>query len=169
MNQWTEALRHGRRVTIRPIRVDDGFAVRPNSDDVRQFICSLDLQRVLLPTILTCMLPAAALGAEADGAKLYQNHCSACHGMRAEGDGPIAMLMTVTVPNLRELAKHNDGVFPTDRVAAYIDGRGPAQAHGGRQMPVWGDVFSAATKGDEPVVAANVKVLVQFIEELQQR
>lgn len=125
--------------------------------------------RVLLPTILTCMLPAAALGAEADGAKLYQNHCSACHGMRAEGDGPIAMLMTVTVPNLRELAKHNDGVFPTDRVAAYIDGRGPAQAHGGRQMPVWGDVFSAATKGDEPVVAANVKVLVQFIEELQQR
>jgi hypothetical protein len=36
-------------------------------------------------------------------------------------------------------------------------------------MPVWGDVFSAATKGDEPVVAANVKVLVQFIEELQQR
>jgi hypothetical protein len=44
MNQWTETLRHGRRVTIRPIRVDDGFAVRPNSDDVRQFICSLDLQ-----------------------------------------------------------------------------------------------------------------------------
>ena len=130
---------------------------------------SATLSRVLLSTILTCMLPAAALGAEADGAKLYQNHCSACHGMRAEGDGPIAMLMTVTVPNLRELAKHNDGVFPTDRVTAYVDGRGPAQAHGGRQMPVWGDVFSAATKADEPVVAANVKVLVQFIEELQQR
>jgi hypothetical protein len=36
-------------------------------------------------------------------------------------------------------------------------------------MPVWGDVFSAATKADEPVVAANVKVLVLFIEELQQR
>jgi mono/diheme cytochrome c family protein len=126
--------------------------------------------RVLLPTILVCLLlSAAALGAEADGAKLYQNHCSACHGMRGEGDGPIAMLMTVTVPNLRELAKHNDGVFPTDRVTAYVDGRGPAQAHGGRQMPVWGDVFSAATKADEPVVAANVKVLVQFIEELQQR
>ena len=125
--------------------------------------------RVLLPTILTFMLPVAALGAEADGAKLYQNHCSACHGVRGEGDGPIAMLMTVTVPNLRELAKHNGGVFPTDRVTAYVDGRGPAQAHGGRQMPVWGDVFSAATKADEPVVAANVKVLVQFIEELQQR
>ena len=125
--------------------------------------------RVLLPTILTFMLPGAALGAEADGAKLYQNHCSACHGMRGEGDGPIAMLMTVTVPNLRELAKHNNGVFPTDRVTAYVDGRGPAQAHGGRQMPVWGDVFSAATKADEPVVAANVKVLVQFIAELQQR
>jgi hypothetical protein len=70
---------------------------------------------------------------------------------------------------LRELAKHNHGVFPTDRVTAYVDGRDPAQAHGGRQMPVWGDVFSAATKADEPVVAANVKVLVLFIEELQQR
>lgn len=125
--------------------------------------------RVLLPMILTCLLPAAALAGEADGAKLYQNHCTACHGLRGEGDGPIAMLMSVTVPNLRELAKRNGGSFPTDRVAAYVDGRGEVQAHGGRQMPVWGDVFSAATKGDEPVVAANVKVLVLFIEELQQR
>lgn len=125
--------------------------------------------KALLPTILACLLPAAALAAEADGAKLYQNHCSACHGARAEGDGPIAMLMNVSVPSLRELAKRNGGVFPASKVAAYVDGRGATQAHGGRQMPVWGEVFSAATNGDEPVVAARVKVLVAFIEELQQR
>jgi len=126
--------------------------------------------KTVLVTTLACLLPAAAaLAAEADGAKLYVNHCSACHGMHGEGDGPVAMLLNVTVPNLRALAKNNGGVFPADAVAAYIDGRDPAQAHGGRQMPVWGDVFSAALQGDEPVVAARVKLLVQFIEELQQR
>jgi mono/diheme cytochrome c family protein len=124
----------------------------------------------LLLTMLACTLPTAlSHAAEADGARLYANHCSACHGARGEGDGPIAMLMNVTVPNLRVLQRGKGGVFPADEVAAYVDGRLPMTAHGARQMPVWGEVFSVATQGDEPVVAARVKVLVAFIAELQQK
>ncbi|HET7132745.1 MAG TPA: c-type cytochrome [Gammaproteobacteria bacterium] len=97
------------------------------------------------------------------------NHCAACHGARGEGDGPIAMLLTVTVPNLRELKKRNGGTFPTEAVQAYVDGRNAVTAHGNRTMPVWGDVFKAATAGDEPLVATRIAVLVAFIEELQYR
>ena len=119
---------------------------------------------------LTLALGAAvACAAEADGSSLYANHCAACHGQRGEGDGPVAALMKVTVPNLRELQKRAGGRFPADAVRAYIDGRSLEPAHGNREMPVWGDVFRAATAGDEPVIAARVAVLVAFIAELQNR
>ncbi|HET8696395.1 MAG TPA: cytochrome c [Gammaproteobacteria bacterium] len=118
---------------------------------------------------LGCSGIAGARAAEADGAPLYMNHCAACHGARGEGDGPIAPLLTVTVPNLRGLSKRNGGTFPTDAVKAYIDGRNVRPAHGNRAMPVWGDVFRAATVGDEPLVATRIAVLVAFIEELQYR
>ena len=111
----------------------------------------------------------AAHAAEADGAHLYANHCAACHGARGEGDGPVAALLTVTVPSLRELAKRNGGKFPADTVKSYVDGRNPRPVHGDRTMPVWGEVFSAATAGDEPVVAARIALLAAFIEELQRR
>ena len=124
--------------------------------------------KLLISVVLSCAAPfAASVAAEADGSRLYTNHCSACHGTRGEGDGPIAPLLTVNVPNLRELQRKNDGVFPAPTVLAHIDGRNAMSAHGGRQMPVWGDVFMAATREDEPVVAARIAVLVSFIAELQ--
>ena len=118
---------------------------------------------------LGCSGITGAHAAEADGAPLYMNHCAACHGARGEGDGPIAPLLTVTVPNLRELSKRNGGTFPAEAVKAYIDGRNPRPAHGNSAMPVWGDVFSAATANDEPLVGTRIAVLVAFIEELQYR
>jgi hypothetical protein len=84
-----------------------------------------------------------------------------------EGDGPVAASMAIGVPSLRTLALRNGGVFPEDAVAAYIDGREPRAAHGLRQMPVWGDVFIVAERGEEDVVAARIKILVWFIAELQ--
>jgi mono/diheme cytochrome c family protein len=124
---------------------------------------------VLLITAALALVATTAHGAEADGAGLYVNHCAACHGARGEGDGPIAMLLTVTVPNLRELKRRNGGTFPAETVKAYIDGRNAVTAHGNRTMPVWGDVFNAATAGDEPLVGTRIAVLVAFIEELQYR
>jgi mono/diheme cytochrome c family protein len=75
------------------------------------------------------------------GAETFATHCASCHGPRAEGDGPVAATMNVTVPNLRTLSQRNHGQFPTDAVASYIDGRSLPIAHGTRSMPVWGGVF----------------------------
>jgi mono/diheme cytochrome c family protein len=109
------------------------------------------------------------MAAEPDGGKLFINHCASCHGPMGEGDGPVASALAVGVPSLRTLARRNGGEFPADAVAAYVDGRSPRAAHGDRQMPVWGEVFAVAERGEEDVVAARIKVLVWFIAELQYR
>jgi mono/diheme cytochrome c family protein len=75
------------------------------------------------------------------GAETFATHCASCHGPRAEGDGPVAATLSVSVPNLRTLSQRNKGQFPTDAVASYIDGRNLPTAHGTRNMPVWGPVF----------------------------
>ena len=74
-------------------------------------------------------------------AALFATHCASCHGDDGEGGGPVAAVMTITVPNLRTLSMRNGGVFPADAVAAYIDGREQRAAHGSRTMPIWGDVL----------------------------
>jgi mono/diheme cytochrome c family protein len=103
------------------------------------------------------------------GAQLYANHCGACHGEDGEGGGPVAAVMTITVPNLRTLSRRNDGVFPADAIAAYIDGRETPAAHGDRQMPVWGDVFAAGERGGEDIVRRRIAAIVEFIAQLQYR
>jgi mono/diheme cytochrome c family protein len=124
--------------------------------------------RTLL-ALVAILASFAAAAAEPDGGKLFLDHCAACHGPMGEGDGPVATSMAIAVPSLRTLAMRNGGVLDEDAVAAYIDGREPRAAHGQRQMPVWGDTFLVAERGEEDVVAARIKILVWFIAELQYR
>ena len=115
--------------------------------------------------------PSAVIRAADDtGAVLYMNHCAACHGADGEGGGPVAVAMSVTIPNLRGLSERNGGVFPADAVAAYVDGRELKPAHGNRQMPVWGDVFRGPEQGTaERTVRRRVSALVEFLATLQYR
>lgn len=125
--------------------------------------------RTGLLAVVVLLACAAVEAAEPDGAKLFLNHCAACHGALGEGDGPAAASMAAGVPNLRTLAMRNGGELAEDAVAAYIDGRAARASHGDRRMPVWGDVFTATERGEQDVVAARIKVLVWFIAELQYR
>jgi mono/diheme cytochrome c family protein len=104
------------------------------------------------------------------GERTFQTHCASCHGPLAEGDGPIAATLTVPVPNLRTLSRRNGGTFPTDAVASYIDGRSYPAAHGTREMPVWGPVFSVT---QQLVIGAEspeqrIAGVMTFLRELQQ-
>jgi len=113
---------------------------------------------------------SAASAAEPDGAALFATHCASCHGVNAEGDGRVAPLMNIAVPNLRTLTQRSGGTFPTEAVAAYIDGRTPAAPHGSRTMPVWGDfLLIPGEKGGEELVRARIAALVEFIRQLQYR
>jgi mono/diheme cytochrome c family protein len=113
----------------------------------------------------------SAHGSDVDlGARLYFNHCAACHGQDGEGGGPVAATMHIAMPNLRSLAMRNDGVFPADAVTTYIDGRETRAAHGERQMPIWGDVFRGAEQATaKRTVLRRIDALVDFISTLQYR
>lgn len=125
------------------------------------------MQRILgslAATALTIGLSARAADL-AEGIDLYRNHCAACHGGFGEGDGPAAVAMRMAVPNLRTLAERNGGVFPTDAVTAYIDGRELKAAHGDREMPIWGDVFRSP---DQRKARERIDSLVEFLKKMQQ-
>jgi mono/diheme cytochrome c family protein len=102
------------------------------------------------------------------GAGDYQVYCASCHGVSAKGDGSIAKSLKVRPPDLTQLSKLNDGVFPQDRVSRTVDGRRPGSAHTNSDMPVWGDVFakSSESAGAENV-AARIETLVTYLRTLQ--
>jgi mono/diheme cytochrome c family protein len=117
---------------------------------------------------MTFASAAPAFAADDTGARLYFNHCAACHGEGGEGTGPVAASMRVTMPNLRTLAQRNGGVFPEDAITAYVDGRNTRAAHGDRQMPIWGDVFRGAEQGTaQRTVRRRIAAVVDFVRTLQ--
>jgi mono/diheme cytochrome c family protein len=119
--------------------------MKTNTRTLRYAICSLAV-----------VLSAAAGAADDTGARLYFNHCAACHGSEGEGGGPVAAAMSVAVPNLRTLSQRNDGVFPADA------------AHGDRLMPVWGDVFRGPEQGTaKRTVRRRIDALVAYLAMLQ--
>jgi mono/diheme cytochrome c family protein len=130
------------------------------------------IRATLAATATAALLLAPQAHAADDdlGARLYFNHCAACHGQYGEGDGPVAATLRVTMPNLRSLAMRNDGVFPADAVTAYVDGRETASAHGDRQMPIWGDVFRGAEQATaERTVRRRIAAVVELIASIQYR
>lgn len=134
--------------------------------------------RILLPAACLALLAVACgppdSGESLDipsGASLYARHCSACHGQFGDGDGPVAVAMSVDVPSLRSLSRRENGTFPRASVIAYVDGRDMPAAHGDRYMPVWGEVFrwgeSAEDGASEAEIRARIEALTDFIERMQ--
>lgn len=120
------------------------------------------------PVLLVSMALLAATGSHADeaedmsGAELYKTFCSSCHGARARGNGPVARTLKAKVPDLTRIAARNGGRFPAMQVRETIDGSKLRDAHGTRDMPVWGWQFYAF-EGEDPVRRARA---AEFIDRL---
>jgi mono/diheme cytochrome c family protein len=97
-----------------------------------------------------------------EGARLYKVSCSGCHGADAHGNGPIAPILKVPVPDLTLIAARRGGAFPEDEIYQIIDGQADLSAHGPRHMPVWGYEFF----GDEPDDEAAHRAATEKIERL---
>ncbi|MEX0600416.1 MAG: cytochrome c, partial [Rhodothermales bacterium] len=104
------------------------------------------------------------------GEQSFMAYCASCHGSDGTGTGPVAEVMTTVPADLTQLRARYGGTFPADSVYAYIDGRQDVQAHGTREMPVWGNVWSEAD--GEPVdreeVDLRIRELVEYIRTLQE-
>lgn len=103
------------------------------------------------------------------GSEMFATHCVSCHGPTGEGDGPVAAVLSVSVPSLRTLSQRSGGEFPAAAVASYVDGRDLPVAHGDRFMPIWGDVFNATAELVPNAERAELRVqaIVEYLRELQ--
>src|SRR5215471_17509700 len=77
-----------------------------------------------------------------DGQALFREYCAACHGETGKGNGPMARVLKVQPADLTHIAMRNSGRFPFQRVEKIISGESEVVAHGTREMPLWGPIFS---------------------------
>jgi mono/diheme cytochrome c family protein len=113
---------------------------------------------ITVGAIATIAQAQGGSAAQGLGKNEYQTHCAVCHGLSGKGDGIFAdqLKSGTVVPNLTELSKKNNGVFPFKRVYETIDS-GKVSAHGTREMPIWGERY----------VRARILALTNYINRLQ--
>lgn len=108
---------------------------------------------------------------ELSGAEMYESLCASCHGVTGKGDGPVAPLIKMGVPDLTRIAARAGGEFTTEDVHRVIDGRLERPAHGPRDMPVWGWQFYRSANPDDAEerarVDAIIKRLVDYLRSIQ--
>lgn len=109
-----------------------------------------------------------------EGQELYLDYCATCHGLDADGRGPMGPALVLQPTNLTRLQAENGGVFPLFRVVQRIDGRDPLVSHGS-PMPVFGDFFEEGRdialrthSGQNVMTSAPVADLVAWLESIQQ-
>jgi mono/diheme cytochrome c family protein len=101
------------------------------------------------------------------GKEMFHNYCAVCHGTDGKGNGPAASALKSAPPDLTVLAKKEGGKYPSAHVAAVIRGQADLNAHGSKDMPVWGPLFSSISQGHESQVQQRVANLVDYIGTLQ--
>ena len=104
------------------------------------------------------------------GERLYKESCAACHGVDARGNGPVAPILKVPVPDLTLIASRRGGSFPPDEIYRIVDGQAALGAHGPRNMPVWGYEFFGENPDDEAAhgeATRKVESLVEFLRSIQ--
>ena len=105
----------------------------------------------------------------ASGKASYEAYCESCHGVDGKGTGQLVNDLKTIPADLTGLSARNAGVFPVDRVYQAIDGRKDVEAHGTREMPVWGNIwgYDEDMPVDEEVVEQKINELVEYIRSIQ--
>jgi mono/diheme cytochrome c family protein len=104
-------------------------------------IQKIRLAALIVSANIVASFAAAGEAPELSGVELYSTFCAGCHGQSAHGDGPMAPLLKINVPDLTLIAARRGGVFSPKEMQRIIDGRFAIAAHGSRAMPVWGKEF----------------------------
>jgi mono/diheme cytochrome c family protein len=129
---------------------------------------------LLIPVAVTQQAPTVKKSATEksepiSGKQLYASYCALCHGADAKGGGSFSPQLKVWPPDLTQLAKKNNGVFPSMRVSEVIDGEFDKPAHGSKDMPVWGPVFRSMAHGRQDSAQVRINHLVKYMQSLQQK
>jgi mono/diheme cytochrome c family protein len=128
------------------------------------------LKRRILPLVgllLITVTGSDAADEVAQGRAIYLQYCASCHGLAADGDGPIARTLSTPPANLRRLSERYGTPLPADQIARFIDGRADVKAHGPRDMPVWGKRFYPEAQGSERQIKVLIAKLVAYLQSIQ--
>lgn len=101
---------------------------------------------------------------DVSGSATFNAYCTVCHGPAGKGDGPAAKALVKPPSDLTQISAHNNGKYPFAAVRSHITGDTVVEAHGTRDMPMWGPVFKS-TEGT--TVELRIKNLVDYIESIQ--
>lgn len=122
---------------------------------------------LLLGSSIACRDPEQA----PTGKGLYLQHCAACHGESGDGNGPLAASLNRPPADLRRIAARNAGHFDESDVMATIDGRKNVAAHGPREMPVWGAVFTEENRAEHYPAYTSLlhsRALTDYLRSIQE-
>jgi mono/diheme cytochrome c family protein len=136
------------------------------------------VESLFAAAVTVIALAGAAAGETAEtGPRDFAQLCSPCHGSGGKGDGPAAAALRVRPADLTNIPGRHDGSFPEDMIFETIAGLDMPDAHGTREMPVWGELFVDEAVGDSvsladamkasDVAAARITSLVRYIESIQ--
>ena len=124
---------------------------------------------LVLGTLSSCDAkpPEGSRAAQAQlGKEHYMKYCSSCHGKNAKGVQVDSL--AVMPPDLTRIqARRKTGEFPVLYVARKIDGRTMPDAHGSRQMPVWGEVFSEEEYLSEAEISGKLAEIIAYLINIQ--
>ncbi len=136
------------------------------------------LFRLGLPIVLAGCWAGSAAAEPADiaaaGQVIYSHYCASCHGVSGRGNGPVAEELQVPPPDLTRLSERYGLPLPRDQLAETIDGRRVVEAHGPRDMPVWGRIFFSDLQQDSPddAEAARrqaIEALIDYLVTIQRQ
>ena len=104
-----------------------------------------------------------------EGAQIFHEHCTSCHGIDGRGHGPAAAALKQPVPDLTLISQKNNGKFPYRGVRNVIEGvETPTRAHGTRAMPVWGPIFHEV-EADQDWGEVRLDSVTRHIASMQQK
>lgn len=129
-------------------------------------------------TALALVVAASVASADSDrkidedhpGYRDYRQYCAACHGVFANGEGPVAVALKTPPADLTRLGERYGMPLPRAKLIPFIDGRDAKRAHGTREMPIWGKILMEDQRGGterEMMVRGTIIVILDYIESVQ--
>jgi len=103
----------------------------------------------------------------ASGKGMFNSYCAVCHGTEGKGNGPAAAALKTPPADLTVLSKNNGGKYPALKVSSAIRGDVDVPAHGNKEMPIWGRLFTEISGGHESEVVQRIANLNHYVESLQ--
>ena len=107
-----------------------------------------------------------AIDEQHPGFEVYRSYCAVCHGLFADGKGPVAPVLTSPPVALSRLSERYGSPLRSEELADVIDGRTMTRSHGTNDMPVWGERLYEGGRDSRRLADVRRGTILRIIEYL---